>query len=72
LIWKLPRAGAGWKIRFLFNTGRATCWRACAVWNVNACNETKLVHYLSSVYSVTITLHVSGLLLVTIGMYCMS
>jgi hypothetical protein len=28
----------------------------------NACNETNLIHYLSSVYSVTITLHVWGLL----------
>jgi hypothetical protein len=27
-----------------------------------ACNETNLMHYLSSVYSVTIPLHVSGLL----------
>jgi hypothetical protein len=27
-----------------------------------ACNETSLMHYLSSVYSVTISLHVSGLL----------
>jgi cation transport ATPase len=30
----------------------------------HACNETKLMHYLSSVYSVTIPLHVSGLLVV--------
>jgi hypothetical protein len=29
-----------------------------------ACNETNLMHYPSSVYSVTITLHVSGLLVV--------
>jgi hypothetical protein len=29
----------------------------------NACNETNLMHYLSSVYSVTIPLHVSRLLL---------
>jgi hypothetical protein len=28
----------------------------------NACNETNLMHYVSSVYSVTIPLHVSGLL----------
>jgi hypothetical protein len=28
----------------------------------NACNETNLMHCLSSVYSVTIALHVSGLL----------
>jgi hypothetical protein len=28
----------------------------------NACNETNLTHYLLSVYSVTIPLHVSGLL----------
>jgi hypothetical protein len=27
-----------------------------------ACNETNLMHYLSSAYSVTIPLHVSGLL----------
>jgi hypothetical protein len=27
-----------------------------------ACNETNLMHYLSSVYSITIPLHVSGLL----------
>jgi hypothetical protein len=27
-----------------------------------ACNETSFMHYLSSVYSVTITVHVSGLL----------
>jgi hypothetical protein len=31
---------------------------------VSACNETNLMHYLSSVYSVTIPLHVSGLLVV--------
>jgi hypothetical protein len=29
---------------------------------VSACNETNLMRYLSSVYSVTIPLHVSGLL----------
>jgi hypothetical protein len=29
----------------------------------HTCNETNLMHYLSSVYSVTIPLHVSGLLL---------
>jgi hypothetical protein len=29
---------------------------------VHACNETNIMHYLSSVYSVTIPLHVSGLL----------
>jgi hypothetical protein len=29
---------------------------------VTLCNESKLMHYLSSVYSVTITVHVSGLL----------
>jgi hypothetical protein len=28
----------------------------------DACNETKWMHYLSSVYSVTLPLHVSGLL----------
>jgi hypothetical protein len=28
----------------------------------NACNENNLLHYLSSVYSFTIPLHVSGLL----------
>jgi hypothetical protein len=32
-------------------------------WEIDACNETNLMHHLSSVYSVTITLHVSGLLL---------
>jgi hypothetical protein len=31
-------------------------------WFCCACNETNLMHYLSSVYSVTIPLHVSGLL----------
>jgi hypothetical protein len=30
--------------------------------SVYTCNETNLMHYLSSVYSVTILLHVSGLL----------
>jgi hypothetical protein len=30
--------------------------------NHDACNETNLIHYLSSVYSVTIPLHVSGFL----------
>jgi hypothetical protein len=29
---------------------------------IYTCNETNLMHYLSSVYSVTIPLHVSGLL----------
>jgi hypothetical protein len=29
---------------------------------LNVCNETNVMHYLSSVYSVSITLHVSGLL----------
>jgi hypothetical protein len=28
----------------------------------NSCNETNLMHYLSSVYSLTILLHVSGLI----------
>jgi hypothetical protein len=28
----------------------------------NACNEANVMHYLSTVYSVTIPLHVSGLL----------
>jgi hypothetical protein len=35
------------------------CWRCVSIY---ACNETNLMHYLSSVYSVTIPLHVSGLL----------
>jgi hypothetical protein len=30
--------------------------------SIQACNETNFMHYLSSVYSITITLHVSGLL----------
>jgi hypothetical protein len=30
--------------------------------SMDACNETNLMHYLSSVYLVTIPLHVSGLL----------
>jgi hypothetical protein len=33
-----------------------------AEWYKYACNETNLMHYLSSVYSVTIPLDVSGLL----------
>jgi hypothetical protein len=35
------------------------CWPCISIY---ACNETNLMHYLSSVYSVTITLHVLGLL----------
>jgi hypothetical protein len=35
------------------------CWPCISIY---ACNETNLLHYLSSVYSVTIPLHVSGLL----------
>jgi hypothetical protein len=35
------------------------CWRYFWIY---ACNETNLMHYLSSVYSVTIPQHVSGLL----------
>jgi hypothetical protein len=35
------------------------CWPCISIY---ACNETNLMHYLSSVYSVTIPLHVSGLL----------
>jgi hypothetical protein len=37
-------------------------WILCFVDSAYACNETNLMHYLSSVYSVTVTLHVSGLL----------
>jgi hypothetical protein len=37
------------------------CWPCISIY---ACNETNLMHYLSSVYSVTIPLHVSGLLVV--------
>jgi hypothetical protein len=37
------------------------CWPY--IW-IYACNETNLMYYLSSVYSVTIPLHVSGLLVV--------
>jgi hypothetical protein len=35
------------------------CWPCISIY---ACNETNLMHYLSSVYSVTIPVHVSGLL----------
>jgi hypothetical protein len=35
------------------------CWPCTSIY---ACNETNLMHYLSSVYSITIPLHVSGLL----------
>jgi hypothetical protein len=35
------------------------CWLCISIY---ACNETNLMHYLSSVYSFTIHLHVSGLL----------
>jgi hypothetical protein len=35
------------------------CWPYISIYD---CNETNLMHYLSSVYSVTIPLHVSGLL----------
>jgi hypothetical protein len=35
------------------------CWPCISI---SACNETNLMHYLSSVYSVTIPLHVLGLL----------
>jgi hypothetical protein len=35
------------------------CWQYILIY---ACNETNLMHYLSSVYSVAIPLHVSGLL----------
>jgi hypothetical protein len=35
------------------------CWPCISIY---ACNETNLKHYLSSVYSVTIPVHVSGLL----------
>jgi hypothetical protein len=37
-----------------------------------ACNETNLMHCLSSVYSVTIPLHVSGLLVAINGTRCPS
>jgi hypothetical protein len=35
------------------------CWPCISIY---ACNEINLMHYLSSVYSVTIPLYVSGLL----------
>jgi hypothetical protein len=35
------------------------CWPCSSIY---ACNETKLMHYLTSVYSITINLHVSDLL----------
>jgi hypothetical protein len=37
------------------------CMLTCVI-SVNACNETNLMHNLSSVYSVTVPLHDSGLL----------
>jgi hypothetical protein len=53
------------KLHFLLtqNTicGHYMYYHVKAVW-VSACNETKLMHYLSSVYSVTIPLYVSGFL----------
>jgi hypothetical protein len=36
--------------------------RMCNFSKLNACNKINLMHYLSSVYSVTIPLYVSGLL----------
>jgi hypothetical protein len=50
----------------LFVNGSNTSDNCCMCGTIATCNyfcnETKLMHYLSSVYSVTITLHVSGLL----------
>jgi hypothetical protein len=44
-----------WRCIFMF------CWPCISIC---ACNETNLMHYLSSVYSITIHLYVSGLLVV--------
>jgi hypothetical protein len=45
-----------------YNTPPSESFKTDLNCNYHVCNETKLTHYLSSVYSVTTPLHVSGLL----------
>jgi hypothetical protein len=48
------------------------CWACISIY---ACNETNLTHYLSSVYWVTIPLHVSGFIVAhhqEVAMYCVT
>jgi hypothetical protein len=49
----------------MYKTG-IKCYVLLNVHLIYECNETNLMHYLSSVYSVTIPLHVSGLLVAII------
>jgi hypothetical protein len=55
LVRRCPRKSLG----DLLSLNFMWCWPCISIY---ACNETNLMHYLSSVYSVTIPLHVSGLL----------